>query len=351
MTPAHLGDDGRPLGTPPGNPPVRATGTAAADWSAAASRDGLAGELVDWRLAEQRPEPRALARRRALTVLALMRPGQWVKNVLVIAAPAAAGVLLRDDVPLRVALAFVGFCLLSGATYIVNDLRDAREDRNHPRKRHRPIAAGRLEPRAALLAAGALMLAGLGTCLIARPLLAVVGAAYLAVSISYTLVWRRIMFADIGAIAAGFVLRAVAGGAAAPVVLSRSFLLVVTFAAIFVATGKRHAELAQPHFPAGAGRRVLRAYTARQLRAVMVASALAAFAAYCVWALAPNRTPGFGWREATVIPFAACLVRYGVQLRRGAGEAPELLLVEDRLLQLLALCWTVVFALSVHAAS
>jgi decaprenyl-phosphate phosphoribosyltransferase len=280
-----------------------------------------------------------------------MRPGQWIKNVLVVAAPAAAGVLLHDGVPVRVALAFVGFCLLSGATYIVNDARDAKEDLNHPRKRHRPIAAGQLEVRTALVAAGLLMLAGLGLCLIARPLLAVVGAGYLAVSISYTFVWRRIVLADVAAIAAGFVLRAVAGGVAAPVALSRSFLLVITFGSIYVAAGKRHAELAQPPGPGDARRRVLLAYTARRLRLVMVGSALAAFVAYCVWALGPNPSPGFGWRELTVLPFAACLIRYGIQLRRGAGEAPEVVLAEDRLLQLLALCWTVVFALSVHAAS
>jgi decaprenyl-phosphate phosphoribosyltransferase len=268
----------------------------------------------------------------------------------VVAAPAAAGVLVADDVPLRVALAFVAFCLLSGATYIVNDVRDAPEDRHHPRKRHRPVAAGELGPRAALGAAAALMVAGLVVCLIARPLLAVVGAAYLAVSLSYTLLWRQIALADVGAIAAGFVLRAIAGGVAAPVVLSRSFLFVVTFGAVFVAAGKRHAEIGEPHAPGTARRPVLGVYTAGRLRAVMAASSAVAFAAYCIWALGHPPVPGIPWRELTVVPFAACLVRYGFQLRRGGGGAPELILLEDRLLQLLALVWSVVFALSVHGA-
>jgi decaprenyl-phosphate phosphoribosyltransferase len=218
---------------------------------------------------EPAPLRRDLGWRRspAARFLALTRPRQWVKNLLVVAAPAAAGVLVRDDVPWRVAGAFVAFCLLASATYVVNDVRDAPEDRAHPRKRHRPVAAGEIRPEPALLAAGGLMLAGLGLCLLVRPLLLVVGAGYAAVTLTYTLFWRRIAFADVGAIAAGFVLRAVAGGVAAPVPLSRSFVLVVTFGAVFVAAGKRHAELVRAGAAPG-GRGVLGVYTAVRLRQV-----------------------------------------------------------------------------------
>jgi decaprenyl-phosphate phosphoribosyltransferase len=309
-------------------------------------------QLVNRRLGESRLELRAAGwrRRRLRSLAVLTRPSQWVKNALVVAAPAAAGVLVRDDVPIRVVLAFAAFCLLSAGTYVVNDVHDAGEDRRHPRKRHRPVAAGELEPRAALGAAAALMLAGLVLCLLVRPLLLAVGAGYLAVTLTYTVVWRRIAVADVAAIAAGFVLRAVAGGVAAPVALSRSFVLVVTFGAVFVAAGKRHAELARARSSGAAGRPVLRVYTARRLRQVLVASSALALAAYCVWAFDHHSAHGFPWRQLTIVPFAACLARYGVLLRRGAGEAPEELLLEDRFLQLLAFTWTLVFALSVHAA-
>jgi decaprenyl-phosphate phosphoribosyltransferase len=350
MPPARVGDDGCR--------PENATGKPIA--AAYASAGGLAGgapglldpELVDRRLGARRLEVRAggwrRGRLRALVVLA--RPSQWVKNLLVVAAPAAAGVLVRDDVPMRVVLAFAAFCLLSAGTYIVNDVCDVHEDRGHPRKRHRPVAAGELEPRTALVAAAALMLAGLALCILARPLLLVVGAGYLAITLTYTAVWRRIAIVDVGAIAAGFVLRAVAGGVAAPVALSRSFVLVVAFAAVFVAAGKRHGELARARSTGAAARPVLGVYTARRLRQVLVASASLAFAAYCVWALEHHSAHGLPWRQLTIVPFAACLARYGLLLRRGGGEAPEELLLEDRFLQLLALARTIVFALSVHAA-
>lgn len=351
MPPASAGDDRcHPDGA--AGAPIEAPVYASAGGLGGAAAGVIDPELIDRRLGERRLEARAegWGRRRLRALVVVTRPSQWVKNLLVVAAPAAAGVLVRDDVPVRVALAFAALCLLSAGTYIVNDVRDAPEDRRHPRKRHRPVAAGELEPGTALVAAAALMLAGLMLCLLARPLLLAVGACYLAVTLTYTFVWRRIAIVDLGAIAAGFVLRAVAGGVAAPVALSRSFVLVVTFGAVFVAAGKRHAELTRARVTGTAVRPVLGVYTAKRLRQVLLASAAAAFGAYCVWALEHSSAHEFPWRQLTIIPFAACLARYGVLLRRGRGEAPEQLLLEDRLLQVLALAWTIVFAVSVHAA-
>ena len=298
--------------------------------------------------------PGGRARRRRAPLHALVsatRPRQWIKNVLVIAAPGAAGVLGRDDVPARVGVAFVAFCLLSAGTYLVNDVRDLQEDRRHPRKRHRPIAAGELDPRVALIAAGTLMFVGLGLCLVVRPLLLVVGVAYLASTFTYSMFWRRIPIVDVGSIAIGFVLRAIAGGVAAPVSLSRSFVLVVTFGAVFVAFGKRYAELARAGANGKATRRALAGYSLRGLRLILSASAALAFASYCVWALRHPAGHGLPWRPLTIAPFGLCLVRYRALLNRGAGEAPEDLLLKDRSLQALSFVWLVLFALSVHAAS
>jgi decaprenyl-phosphate phosphoribosyltransferase len=280
------------------------------------------------------------------------RPRQWIKNLLVIAAPGAAGVLVYDGVPGRVALAFVAFCLLSAGTYVVNDVRDAHEDCRHPRKRHRPVAARELTPRAALAAGFALMLAGLACCMLVRPLLVAVGAGYLALTISYTTVWRRIAVLDIVAIAGGFVLRAIAGGVAAPVVLSLWFLLVVTFGAVFVAAGKRLSELLRADASGATGalaRRALAAYSPARLRVVVAASSALALVAYCTWAFDHLARHGTPWRPLTILPFIACLARYAALLRTGAGEAPEELVLGDRWLQLFGLAWIVIFALSVNA--
>jgi decaprenyl-phosphate phosphoribosyltransferase len=288
--------------------------------------------------------------------LVTLRPQQWVKNLLVIAAAGAAGALGNDDVPGRVTVAFIAFCLLSSGIYAVNDVRDVHEDRLHPKKRFRPVAAGELGRPAATVLGIALMCVGLGLCAFISPLLGLVGAGYVALTLSYTLIWRHLLLLDIVAIGGGFVLRAVAGGVAAPVTLSRWFLLVITCAAVFVAAGKRFAELRRTDSEATAGeaikrRRVLDGYSEPRLRLIMGASAAAAVFAYSVWAFQLPVVDGIPWRLLTIAPFAICLFRYGRVVLAGAGEAPEDVLFGDRFLQLAGLVWLLLFALGVHAAS
>ena len=283
--------------------------------------------------------------------VATMRPKQWIKNALVVAAAGAAGALGHDDVPARVTLATGAFCLLASGIYAVNDVLDAPEDRRHPVKRHRPVAAGALDPLAATGLGLWLMLAGLTLCAVIAPLLALVGAAYVALTLSYTMLWRHVLVLDILAIAGGFVLRAVAGGVAAPVALSRWFLLVVVCGAVFVAAAKRYAELRRVGQDRLARRRVLNSYSPRLLELILTVSAAVALVAYCVWAFELPAVSGIPWRPLTIAPFAACLLRYGALVRAGAGEAPEDLLLADRPLQLAGLAWLVLFALEVHAAS
>jgi decaprenyl-phosphate phosphoribosyltransferase len=290
----------------------------------------------------RRGRPRAL--------LALARPRQWVKNALVIAAPGAAGALGRDGVPARVLLACFAFCMISAGIYAINDVRDRHEDRRHPRKRLRPVAAGEIQPREAVLFGAVLMACGLILGGVVAPLLALVGLGYLALTISYSWVWRHIPILDLTALAGGFVLRAVAGGVAAPVGLSRWFVLVITCAAIFVATGKRLAELLRATAIGRRPRRVLRRYSEAGLRRVLAASGAGALFAYCVWAFELPDVGGIPWRPLTAIPFAICLLRYGKLVRVGAGEAPEELLMSDRGLALGGLVWLVLFAVSVNAA-
>ena len=307
-------------------------------------------------------EPAARGRRgQLLPALVTLRPAQWIKNLLVIGAAGAAGAIGRDDVPVRVGLAFLAFCMLASGIYAVNDVRDAAEDRLHPRKRFRPVAAGELDPRAATALGVGLMVGGLVLCALIRPLLLAVGAGYVALTLTYTLVWRHLLLLDIVAIAGGFVLRAVAGGAAAPVALSRWFVLVVSAAAVFAAAGKRLAELRRTDALAGtprsapgelaaSRRRVLEGYTAGLLHAILFASAVAALVAYAVWAFELPSVHGIPWRPLTVLPFAASLLRYSMLIRLGHGEAPEDLVLRDRPLQLAVFAWLVLFALGVHAA-
>jgi decaprenyl-phosphate phosphoribosyltransferase len=291
-------------------------------------------------------------RRRTLhAALVTMRPKQWIKNALVLAAAGAAGALGHDDVPVRVTITCLAFCLLASGIYAINDVRDAPEDRLHPRKRYRAVAAGELDPRVATVLGIALLLAGLLTCVLVSPLLGLVGLGYVVLTVSYTVALRHIPILDIAAIAGGFVLRAVAGGVAAPVTLSRWFVLVVTSAAVLVAAGKRQAELRRTERTGSAGRRVLARYGAARLRVIITASAGMAMFAYSVWAFNLPDVDDVPWRPLTIVPFAACLLRYGSLVKAGAGEAPEEMLLSDRWLQVAGCVWLVLFALIVHAGS
>jgi decaprenyl-phosphate phosphoribosyltransferase len=268
----------------------------------------------------------------------------------VVAAAGAAGALGHEGVPVRVGLAGLAFCLISAGAYAINDTHDAAEDRRNPRKRYRPVAAGELQPRDAVMLGLAWLVTGVLLCVWIRPLLGLVGVGYVVLSLSYTFLWRHIVVLDIVAVAGGFLLRALAGGVAAPVTLSRWFVLVVASAALFVAAGKRWAELRRT---SGAGaesaRRVMRHYSRGALWLLLVCSGVCALLAYGAWALQLPIAAGGPWRLLTMIPFTACLIRYGALVRNGGGEAPEILL-SDRWLAAGGMLWLLLFALSVNAA-
>lgn len=279
-------------------------------------------------------------------LLRAVRPRQWSKNVLVVAAPCAAGAIARPQVAERVAVAFVVFCLLSSATYLFNDVRDAERDRAHPRKRLRPVASGELSERAALLTGGALAMMGVALAGAVGLALATVGVAYLAVTAGYSLWWRGVVVLDIVAIAAGFVLRAVAGGAAGDVYLSRSFLLVAAFGATFLVVGKRHAELRDTATDSSA-RSTLRRYSTGSLRLLLACSALGALVAYGLWAFTGQ---GSGvWHVLSIVPFTLWLARYATLVDEGAGQSPEGVIVGDRPLVALTVIWGVLFVSGVYA--
>jgi decaprenyl-phosphate phosphoribosyltransferase len=290
-------------------------------------------------------------RGRLRAAIVTARPRQWIKNALVIAAAGAAGALGHDDVPVRVLVACGAFCLLASGIYCLNDVRDAAEDRLHPRKRYRPVAAGELTALEAATLGMALIAAGLATCMVIAPLLVVVGVGYLVVTLTYTWIWRRILYLDVVAIASGFVLRAVAGGVAAPVELSHWFVLVVTFAALFVAASKRYAERVRADASGAARRRVLELYSLRRLRVLLSVSGVGATVAYWFWAFGMPTVGGIPWRPLTAIPFCLTFLRYAHIIRVGGGEAPEEALVGDWVLLASAAGWLILFALSVHVAT
>lgn len=288
----------------------------------------------------------AQTRPSARVVLRACRPRQWAKNGLVLAAPCSAGLIFHAAVAAEVLGAFAVLCMVSSAAYLLNDVRDREQDRLHPRKRSRPVALGELSPRFALRLAALLAVMGCGIGTAIAPGLGALAAGYLAITACYSLWLRHVFIADILVIAAGFDLRALAGGVATDIYLSRWFVIVTGSGAVFLVAAKRYAELAARHHTEGV-RATLQRYSDRGLRLTLMAAGALASGAYVGWAFTRPSHPG--WYVASIVPFMLWLGRYWALIGSGAGEAPEDLVLRDRGLLLLSLVWGSLFLGGVYA--
>ncbi len=292
-----------------------------------------------------------------LELLRLARPRQWIKNLLVFVAPAAAGVLSHGTVLLHALAAFAIFCVAASGTYFLNDTIDAASDRLHPVKRERPVAAGFVSvPLAVGLGGSMLAVSVVLAALLAGWHLSLVIAIYVAVNVGYSLELRNEPVVDLAAVSAGFVLRAVAGGVATGVPLSIWFLIVASFGSLLVVTGKRSGEKQLLDVHAAdhdSVRQTLGTYTPTFLRSVRTLSAAVTVTAYCIWAFerAAQLHPGHDpiWFQLTVVPFTIALLHVVLILDAGVGAAPEELALRDHRLQIYGLCWVVLFAVGVYA--
>ena len=277
-----------------------------------------------------------LPRRRSPAVAALvaMRPRQWTKNLLLFAGIIFAAKLGDPARWAAAVAAFVAYCAASSAAYLVNDVRDAESDRLHPVKRSRPIARGELSPRAALVLAGALSLAALSLAGALGPWSLACLAAFVGLQAAYSLGLKTLELVDVLAIAGLFVLRASAGAIAVDVRISEWLLLCTFLLALFVALGKRRAELGLNGVRA---RPALDGYSVGLVDQLLAIVAAATIAAYTGYALAAHDTR---WLVATVPLVVYGLFRYLLLLhRRGLGEEPETLLVEDLPLLVTVAVW------------
>ena len=288
----------------------------------------------------------------ARALVASLRPGQWARNALLL-APLVFAHRLGDRASVaRALLAVVAFCLLASAVYLGNDLADRDRDRAHPVKRDRPVAAGLLSPGWAagasltLGAAGLLLAWGLGAAFFGW------GAAYLALQALYSGLLKDVAVLDVFAVAAGFVLRVVAGAAAIDVPVSNWLYLCTLLLALFLALEKRRAELVLLGAEAGRHRGILAAYTVGLLDQLSGIAAAAAVLAYSLYTLAPDTVQKFGSdRLKYTVPFVLFgIFRYlWLSHRGGEGGEPERILFRDRPTQLSLLGWLAVVAWAVYA--
>ncbi len=281
---------------------------------------------------------------RTPALMRAVRPRQWTKNLLVLSAPLAAGRILELDVLVPALLAGVAFLLASSAVYLLNDALDVDEDRRHPTKRHRPVAAGELSlTRAVVVALVCAVLALVLAWWINNPLLITV-AAYLALQVAYSTALKHQPLVDLAVVAAGFLLRAVAGGVAAGVLLSQWFLLVAGFGSLFVVAGKRYSELISLGTGAST-RRSLDRYSETYLRFVWQLSAALVIITYSLWAF-DHGSPGL-WAQLSIAPFTLVMLRYAMIVDTGTAGAPEELMLTDRGLQAITAVWLALILVAV----
>lgn len=284
------------------------------------------------------------------SLLRAMRPRQWAKNGIVYIALVFSLNQRWEFSEWREGLdlfavttaGFVLFCLVSSATYLVNDLLDAPRDRLHPQKRNRPIAAGLLSPRLAAAAAAVMFAAGVGLSFVLQPWFGVAVLGYLALTLSYSALLKRVPVVDVLALSSVYVLRAVAGAVVIQVPISPWLYAVTGLGAMMIVLGKRRGELASAaQGEAQQQRAVLGSYSLRAMGPAINACAAGVLVAYVVYTLTASGLPG-NMAMAATIPFAAFgLYRYLRLLYResSAGETPEEMFLGDRPLQLGAVLW------------
>jgi len=281
--------------------------------------------------------------RLTLALLASLRPRQWVKNLFVFAGVIFSQQLLTPRVWPALA-AFAIFCGLSGAIYLFNDVADVDKDRLHPSKRRRPVASGAL-PIGAAIGFGVLLLAG---CLAAAfrlsPAFGLVALAYGALLTAYSVWLKHLVILDVLTVAAGFVLRAVAGAVAVDVEISGWLLICTILIALFLALGKRRHEYRSLTGDAAAHRPILAEYSEGFLDQMISVVTASTVTTYALYTMSPETVAKFHTR---LLPLTLPFVLYGIfrylylLYRRDLGGNPSDILVTDRGLLLDALLWMV----------
>ena len=244
-----------------------------------------------------------------LPLLRSLRPTQWAKNLFVLAPAVFAGVLLDEKIALRVALAFVAFCFASSSVYLINDIRDREEDRRHPLKKHRPLAAGTLSVPSAVGAV--LVLAGAAAAIssyLGLPFALILGG-YLLLNLLYTVRLKHMVILDVMSISMGFVLRVEAGAEASGVAVSRWLFLCTTFLALFLAFSKRRHEITLLAGEAAGQRRVLDQYSPAFLDQMINVVTASSVVSYALYAVAPETVQKYHTYD---LVYTIPMVLYGI---------------------------------------
>ena len=295
-------------------------------------------------------------------ILALFRPRQWTKNLVCMAGAFFAGSILNGHVAFRACLATAAFCAASSFAYVLNDILDRDRDRNHPRKKFRPIASRRISiPLAVVLAAGALCLAFLIAWYLGGAVLGLL-CCYMALNLCYSAGLKNLSLVDTGIIAAGFILRIYVGTVAVGVTPSAWILLCTFFLALFLAFGKRRAEINAVSNSAASGaaleqgdaapakviatRGVLHKYNITMLDRFCNICATLSITTYALFTVLGHANRSL---IITTPPVVAGIFRYILLVERyNEGEAPDTILLKDWGVQIAIVIWAILYIAVVY---
>lgn len=279
------------------------------------------------------------------------RPKQWVKNVLVLTAPLAAGKINDSHTLAATGISFAAFCLAASAVYYANDALDVEADRAHPKKRYRPIAAGIIPIPLAWVCVVVLAACAIGVAFAANAATAVVVGVYLAMHLAYSAWLKHVLVLDLAMVAAGFLLRAMVGGVAADIPLSQWFLLTTAFGSLFMVAGKRYSEMVLMGDAAGTTRKSLAEYSQSYLRFVWQMAAALTILTYSLWAFNLGEGHrGVPWHEISIVPWSFVFLRYAMFVDAGTAGEPEDVVLGDKVIMAIGAAWLACFALGVFNA-
>ncbi len=277
----------------------------------------------------------------ARAVVASLRPRQWSKNLLLFAGIVFAAKLGDATRWVEAVAVFLAYCAASSSAYLVNDLRDAEQDRMHPIKRNRPIARRELSAETALVLAAGLALASLAIAAVLGYVSLLFLVAFFALQLAYSLGLKHVVLVDVALISGLFVVRAAAGAAAVDVRISPWLFVCTALLALFLGLAKRRGELVLVHADEAPGRPVLDGYSVVLVDRLLNAVAIATVVAYAAYAL----TAHSAWMAVTLPFVVAGLARYLVLVHRHElGEEPENVLLSDRPIIACVAAWAVTSA-------
>jgi 4-hydroxybenzoate polyprenyltransferase len=277
----------------------------------------------------------------ARAVVASLRPRQWSKNLLLFAGIVFAAKLGDATRWVEAVAVFLAYCAASSSAYLVNDLRDAEQDRMHPIKRNRPIARRELSAETALVLAAGLALASLAVAAVLGYVSLLFLVAFFALQLAYSLGLKHVVLVDVALISGLFVVRAAAGAAAVDVRISPWLFVCTALLALFLGLAKRRGELVLVHADETPGRPVLDGYSVALVDKLLNGVAIATVVAYATYAL----TAHSAWMAVTLPFVVAGLARYLVLVHRHElGEEPENVLLSDRPIIACVAAWAVTSA-------